>query len=408
MIRTSKSKTKFTAVAFATLKFYKSLCIGLSVVSAILLVFTIPACSQDSLFFDISNEPEPRSPLITGSPTNIILAMNELFVGSRMGNTIFRYGGTGGNPQWTTVPSPRGSIADLATDGENLYALVFPDGNPLASSVIQRFNIAANTWDAEFTSNLYSIQTIYGAGEKIFAGAMLSSDMQNFAILYLNPSTSSLSVEKQNTSLLTGAVMDEAGEIFLATAGSGIFKYSDDGGGIEATPESGTENANISGIISTGATIVAVGSNGALFSRDPAGIFSRLTAGINFTGAMSLWVDRASQWNPSLLLLGIRGSGSSNNHGYREIQLDSSGYPILVIRVPGEQSPTSVKNRARYSASIGLHPVEAILQLPDISRGGPIDYSSFSSNPEWEPPIFAGTSRSGLWSYWDATWNAEQ
>jgi hypothetical protein len=123
---------------------------------------------------------------------------------------------------------------------------------------------------------------------------------------------------------------------------------------------------------------------------------------------MSLWADRDNQWRQSLLLVGIRSRGTSIVNGYREIVLDQNGNPTTTIRIPGEETPSSVRSRARYTASIGLHPVEAILQLPDISSGGPLDYRAYTSDPDWEPPIFAATSRNGLWSYRNGTWNAEE
>ena len=373
----------------------------LSLVPAILLVLIILSCGQDSIFFDISNEPSPKDPLITGNPTSLVLAKNELFVGSRMGNRIFRYGGE--SLQWRSIPAPRGSIGNLATDGEYLYALVFPGGNPLAPTVIQRFNTATNVWDAEFTSQ-YSVQTIYGVNGRIFAGASPAPGQQNFLILSLD--RSELRVVKENTSLLRGAASDSAGNIYLATAGSGVFRASN--GTVEENPVSGTENANLAGIIGTSGSVVAVSSNGTVYFLNSPGVFNSFTTGFIFTGAMSIWADRNNQWSDSLLLLGVRGRGSSISNGYREVVLDREGFPTITIRIPGDESPSSVSNRARYSASIGQHPVEAILQIPDISRGGPLDYNAFISDPDWEPPIFAGTSRSGLWSYRNGQWNAEE
>ena len=379
---------------------------GLSLIPVIFLSFIITSCGQHSIFYDISHEPEPRSPLISGSPTNMVLVDNALFVGSRMGNRIFRYSGPGGRPVWNTIPAPGGSIGDIATDGTNLYALVFPGGNPLTSSVIKRFNIARNVWDTEYTVSLFSIQTIFGVDGKIFAGAMFRQDHLNYAIFSLDPSSPTLTLMMNNTSLLTGAA-DSSRGVFLSTAGGGIFRYS--GGLLETRPVSGSERANIIGIIDTGESVVAVSSDGTVyFLTAQGGAFSSFSTRLTFTGALSTWGDRNNQWRPTLLLAGIRGRGTSIVNGYREIVLDRSGIPSQIIRVPGDESPSSVRNRARYSASIGQHPVETILQLPDVSRGGPVNYSIFTADPDWEPPIFASTSRSGLWSLRDGVWNAEE
>jgi hypothetical protein len=392
MIRTGKSKKRFS--------------LWLSVIHLTFLVFFILSCGQDSIFFDISNEPEPKTPLISGTPTSMALVRNMLFVGSRMSNRIFQYGSAGGNIQWSSVPSPRGPVSDLATDGEHLYALVFPGGDPLTSSVIQRFHIDTNTWNAEFTMSEYSIQTLFGVEGKVFAGAALRSDLQNYAILHIDRSTFSMEIVKSNTSLLTGVASDAAGNIYLATAGRGIYIFSNDA--VATSPVEGTEQANITGIIGTVGSVVAVSSNGNIYYLRSPGVFTSYPGGFIFTGAMSLWVDRENGWAPSLLLVGIRSRGMSTVHGYREMVLDRDGFPTLPITIPGDGSPTSVRNRARYTASIGQYPVEAILQIPDISRGGPLDYSAFTSDPDWEPPIFASTSRNGLWSYRNGTWNAEE
>jgi len=264
-------------------KLIKRTSLGLLVIPILLLCFLILSCGQDSIFYDISHEPEPKSPLISGNPTNIVLAGNELFVGSRMGSRIFRYGGADGrNPQWSSMPTPEGSLGDLASDGVYLYALVFPNGNPLASSVIHRFNIERNTWDQDYTNGVFSIQTIFGIDGRIFAGAMFREDHQNFAILYLAPNTLFLTPILNNTSLLTGAA-GTAEEAYLSTAGAGIFRYSNDS--LETRAVSGTEDANITGIIDTGGSIVAVSSNGTVYFRTAQGAFSTFSARFTFTGA---------------------------------------------------------------------------------------------------------------------------
>jgi hypothetical protein len=85
-----------------------------------------------------------------------------------------------------------------------------------------------------------------------------------------------------------------------------------------------------------------------------------------------------------------------------------NGRPTFNIKSPGDNSPTSVVNKAKYDAGIGTHPVESIFQLPDYSSGGPFNYRDFTDDPDWEPPIFAGTVKNGLWAYRKGEWNAEE
>ena len=374
-------------------------------ISIILLGFIFLACNQDSLFYDISIEPEPRDAIISGSPTDMVLLKNQLFVGTRLSTKFYRYSSSDGVPGWSYITLPEGTLGDLATDGDYLYALVFRGGEPLAESVIRRFNLSDWSWDKEVTIDGYSIQSLYGVRGYLFAGAQEKSNHQNFVILYHNPASNYLSVSVSQVSILKGAVMHSNGTIYLATMGNGIYTFSR---GAVNGPITGTSGATIVGMIETGGLIVAVSSNGGIYSGSSSG-FTNVSAGVNFTGAMSLWYELRSQSVPSLLLLGIRGSGTSRTHGYRELPLQN-GIPgaNIQIQIPGTESLSSVDNNAKYTASIGVHPVESILQVPDVSRGGPINYRFFTGDPEWRPPIFAGTSKDGLWSYRDNEWNTEE
>jgi len=363
----------------------------------------ILSCNQDSIFYDLSIEPEPKDPLIPGTPTNMILVKNQLFVGTRMSSKIFRYSNVSGNPQWSNLSLPQGSLGDLATDGNYLYVLYFPQGEPLRSSSIKRFDPATGIWDLEFTAPSYSIQSIFGAGGIIFAGGQFLSNYRSFAVFSLDVASSSMTNIKYGTALLTGAARDSGGTIYLATAGSGIFELTS--GNTEAVTVSGTAGIIFSGMIETGGAIVAVSNSGSIFTGT-SGTFTSFSTGSNYTGALSIWRDRTSQNRSSLLLMGVRGRGTTDKHGYQEMVLDN-GRPSSKIKLPGDENPTSVTNKAKYDASLGVHPVETILQVPDSSLGGPIDYNRFSGDPLWEPPIFAGTPKSGLWSYRNGEWNAE-
>jgi hypothetical protein len=284
--------------------------------------------------------------------------------------------------------------------------LIFHNRDPLKSSMVRRYNINTNIWDMSYTVSGYSIQTIFGAGNKIFIGGQHQNNHQDFAILFLEQKLNSFTVIKYGISLLMGAAQNTSGTIYLATAGSGMFIFNENS--LDTTPVRGTDQANLSGIINVGDYIVAVSADGTIYSDISAsGRFRNANVGLNFTGAMCVWLDRKSQWRPSLLLLGIRGGGNSLTHGYREMVLDN-GKPTFNIKSPGDDSPTSVVNKAKYAASIGTHPVEFIMQIPDANSGGPLSYSNFTSDSSWEPPIFASTAKSGLWSYRKGEWNAEE
>ena len=365
------------------------------------------SCNQDSIFFDISIEPEPREAIIPGSPTDMVLLNNQLFVGTRMSTTFYRYSSTDGVPGWSYINLPEGTLGDLASDGEYIYALVFRGGDPLSASVIKRLNLNDWSWDKEITIANYSIQSLYGVQGHLFAGGQQKSNHQNFAILYYNRETDRLTATIDRVPILKGAVLHPDGTVYLATMGNGIFSFVY-GRGAPYGPLPGTFAAPIVGIIETGGQIVAVSSDGGIFSGSSSG-FTKVSTGAFYTGAMSLWYEPGNQSVPSLLLLGIRGRGVSRTHGYRELLLQN-GIPAadIQLQVPGTEPLSSINNNAKYAASVGVHPIESILQVPDISRGGPLDYSAFSDNPEWQPPIFAGTTKDGLWSYRDGEWNTEE
>jgi len=381
--------------------------LGTLLLSIVLLGLLFLSCNQDSIFYDISIEPEPRVAIIPGSPTDMVLLKNQLFVGTRMSTTFYRYSSTDGVPGWSYINLPEGTLGDLATDGEYIYALIFREGDPLLESVIRRFNLADWSWDKEISTPDYSIQTLYGVQGYIFAGAQQKTNRQNFAILYHNPLSDYLAEALLQVSILKGAVRHNDGMIYLATMGHGIYTFNR---GAAYGPMEGTSGAAIAGIMETGGLIIAVSSDGGIYTGTASNGFTNVSTGVNFTGAMSLWYDVKNQLSiPALLLLGIRGRGVSRTHGYRELPLQN-GIPgaEIQIQVPGAEPLSSITNNAKYTASIGVHPIETILQVPDISRGGPLDYSLFSGNPEWQPPIFAGTTKDGLWAYRDGEWNTEE
>ncbi|MCL2129760.1 MAG: hypothetical protein FWH35_05335, partial [Treponema sp.] len=551
------------------------------------LVLIIISCAQDSIFYNLSMEPEPKDPRIAGSPSNMAVVNGNVYVGTRMSGTIYYYGKNG----WGSMGSQEGFLGELTSCTNSttsyLYALIFPGGNPRGSWVIKRYE-GGNKWvEIPVTSAAkdYNIQALYSAGGKIFAGGQNSSDYQNYGIFYYDPVTNNpLKLIQDKTSFLSGAAeITPGGDIYLATAETGIFKFS----GTAITGSIKIDVNNISGIMETGGVLVAVSSGGGIYTINPGDTeFKHLvSAGVNFTGAMSFWKQYSTPpsapvfridpmvvtinkgesvtlkaylngkqtsnvtwsitgkkasgttisktgllkisasetlkefsvkavlktdseisgnaqvsivepgdlagkasitgnpwlgetltikptllnesggaldyqwkrdgvnipsaivnsyvlvpedngkfisvtitdtngsvtsssleivltpgWHNRLLLLGIRGEGTSKNHGYRELDLNGfTGKPIVGIRRPGESEPTSIINQPKYNASLGKHPVEAILQVPDISEGGPLDYNaSIKKDPNWQPLIFASTSRNGVWSLRNDEWNAEE
>lgn len=389
---------------------------GLFVFAAALWGFIFLSCNQAPIFYNLSLEPVPKDPLIDGSPTNMVVVGNNLYAASRLSSKIFYFT----KNVWYSIPSPGGAVGELASDGSNLYALVFPGGDPLESSAI--YKLDTNGWTLITNSSAvgYSIQTLYGTNGRIFAGGqILHSNYAVYALFYIEPQIDALPIVKElvnNTSLLKGAAEDALGDIYLGTMGHGMYFF--DGSSDAAIPIPSTAGVNITGVIAAGGRVLAVSSDGVnegriFIQNEGLTTFASSQMSLNFTGGMGIWkkyvppIDETDTgtWEPALILLGIRAYGYSINHGYREMYI-SGGLPTFSAKHPGESydTLTSAKNTSKYRASIGKHPVHSIIQVPD----GVIDYPvDMIANAGWEPPIFAATSKNGVWSYRSGQWNAE-
>jgi len=252
------------------------------------------SCAQDSIFYDLSNEVKPNAPRISGTPTNMVILDNKLFVGTYRGTKIHSFDGSG----WSAIQAG-GTTGGLAIDdtdpgGHYLYALVAPGGDPRGSTEIRKYDDTAGAWTADTFSapDGYNIQTFYIAGGKIFAGAQSRSNYESYAVLYGDLSAPSLTVAKSGLSnLLCGAAVSLSNDIYLAITGSGIYNYSADPTLSNPTAASG---AKLTGIKNVNGVITAVTSSGTIYTlENGASSFSSYGAGANFTGGMGVWNNYA-------------------------------------------------------------------------------------------------------------------
>ena len=401
----------------------------------LLTALLVLSCAQDAIFHNLSMELKPVTPIIKGTPTNLVVVRHNthgffVYVGNSNGNTIRSFDGT----DFSGITAPGGTCAGLAVGGavgsEFLYALVHPNREVRPSSVIRRYDPATESWSNMTNETGYLLQAIHGAGGRIFAAGRRDPD--SYVILRLGDDNALQPLNITGTDQLTasyrltGAAQRSGGNIYLATAGAGVIQVNAAGTVVSPAPVAGTEDLNIAGIIATGTSIVALSNSGR------SGLIHYTTNGTafeeiprshdNFTGGMSVWEEYDSSWRPALLLLGIWNRGSSPNNGYIELRLDSSGNVLdpYLTSIPGDRDtqPSSVPNRSRYTASLRKHPVQAILQLPNLGTTalakGQFNYQAEQLTyglENWEPPIFASTSQQGLWSYRSRSggygWNAE-
>jgi hypothetical protein len=388
-----------------------------SLVSLVLLVFG--ACSQDPIFYGISQEVELRDPQIKGAPTNIVAFDSTVFGKSvYVANltTLYRYGKSGSDPApvWGSVPQPGGDIkgvAALAVTRENLFVLT--------TSGLKKLGKNANAWESltitydDKAEPYANLQSIYAdaSGERLFVTGWSgppSEDSGDYAILYLDENTNTLKTLETGVHALTGLVYDgDNRRYFMSTAGSGIFRVSEDS--LSGSPDTQSVDNESSAIISAmikldDKTIVAVCRDGDLTAFDPAGskfktkhdVTDKLTS-----TTLALWRQPGPPSPSQLLLVGIQGSTYSQTYsnGYREIPLEDGKLPADVTsNEPGNSPIPSVLNPERYNSSLGKLPVIHLLQVPyEIDE---------------KMPVFASTQKDGLYSYrdhgdGDEYWNAE-
>jgi hypothetical protein len=362
------------------------------ILSGLLMIFS---CSQDAIFYNISQETLPEKPHVPGHPTNMVefkWKTNDLmYVAS--GNTLHWYR----EGVWCSgdhdMDQPGGRITGLAVASDYLYALCLSGSG--INTVLKRIkNDGSTGWVTMDNDTGYKpLQTIYADNSgHLFAGAGSGSD---YGILYLDSTT--LKLLQGNTEMLTGAASDSS-NYYLSTKGKGV--YSGAISGLPSTPpvQINGENHLFMGMIKlpSNKIIVVKRDGGALYEVVSSSALNPLlvSTGKYATGALAVWkVDTYT-----MLVAGVQGalysssSSSSYTNGYVEFIIDTD--------ITGPNDPTITANPEQYRASLGKHPINHLHQASNN-----VDPSS--SNKRY----FASTQSAGLWSYKPRTggpeWNAE-
>jgi hypothetical protein len=348
-------------------------------------LFLLAGCGQDPIFYHISYEEAPVDPIIEGGPGKIVADGDTLYVSN---GSVFKYTYTAPDPgSWTALGGDPGRVYDVAVVNGVLYCMTL-------NGVWQRDN---NTWvpitnDTEHSSP----QSIFGAGDQLFVGALRSGSAEDFAILYKDGDKFSRLTKIKGS--LSGAVMINNNTYYLATQGDGILAVSKTAVGQDISPQilAGTEDGHFMGLLELDGSgdLAAATRGGAIFYGKPDNLQS-VSYGATFTRAFALWKDPNT--GNKLLLVGL-GSGSST--GYREIPVRADGSLGPSLQVPGEGTGgTTVSNTAKYNSSLQKQAVNAIFMAPqEVSVEGTVKY----------PVIFASTQKSGLWVYRDGSWKAQE
>ncbi|MDR0504101.1 MAG: hypothetical protein LBH16_12370 [Treponema sp.] len=409
-----------------------------------IMVFFLASCN-DPVFYVISTDVRPLEPIIKGVPTNFAVYDGALYVAS--GRVLYKYWNNNpddtnnpaiwyGGESVSAVPQPAvpggGSIIQIASTGNYLYALCFSDsgGGSSARSILQRYNGAE--WEELNVETGVIMLNIFAANDYIFIKTQIPGG--GFRVMYaagtVSAGTAIMPLMLNNEPFegnITGAVFD--GSNYYICTSQGIFKapnpasgvtiiYRDDSPGIQFIGMINLETANniialiTRGTSSQGARLYLLQDDNLTLAKVDATTDISLGNRIA-TGALAIYRTAGDQ---KLLLAGrqdrlnyIAESGFS--YGYLELEIDSNGIKTETsddgvtknknFVEPGRNSPSTVgtENVERYTfrSTIGKHPVNYLFQAPsDIDR---------------EMILFASTQKNGVWSYRDRSgkgqWNAE-
>jgi hypothetical protein len=323
----------------------------------LVLSFFLYACDQDPMFWMISNEVEPRDPIIAGSPSKMVRFEGDIYVAN---GRLWKYSGG----SWGRAGGPS-NVYDLAVAGSSLYML------QVSNSDTSVYKLNGNK--IRNPTGYGMIQGLYSDDTSLFAGAMNSGD--GYAILKLTDEDR-FTVERSIGSPLAGVTED-----YFATAMDGILYRNPAYGTV-----SNSSGRSIAGIIKVNGITIAVTGGGDILEVSGGGVTVHEPDVWSFTGALAVYT-RPDFPDKPILLLGAR--SGVYEMGYREMRL-YEGIDFS-LHSPGGLAPFStVLNRERYSATLAKSAVNSLMQVSG------------------EPVVFASTQKDGLWACRGNEWNAEE
>jgi hypothetical protein len=372
----------------------------IQIILIIITVTLITGACNDPVFYTVSREVQPRDPVISGGPANILVFDKYKALYTASGINIYTYTVTSG---WKRADSqPGGMITHLAASRSYLYAL--------GESGIKRSSTGNGGWEQLGTADKsdYKFQSMYGAGGVILIGA---ENEDNFKVYYIDEN-------ETNKEAAIKILLDKSGEL-CGAAGSGgwcyfitkkIGAYRTANPALGVDPIAGSNNIEFSGIINledASGTIISIAREGSLYTlgNSVSASVEKKTGSFESdyksTGALAIWRNSSNPY-PVLLLAGRQNSlnsssATSYNYGYLEIELNSGGIAGSTFREPGTY-PSTVDDNDRFKSTIGKEPVNYLIQTPK------------EIDPEMT--LFASTQKNGLWSYKVRDnipqWNAEE
>ncbi|MDR0553525.1 MAG: hypothetical protein LBG76_01825, partial [Treponema sp.] len=327
--------------------------LGFVLCAAVFLTFG--AC-REPIFYIIQQEVKLKEPVIPGGPGAILKFENALYVAS---GKIYTYSEDTGRRWKVASNPPAGKTLALAATNGSLYALT-GNGESLSSSRLYQMG-TDKTWRAVENSGFRQLQSVFGAGDKVFVGAYNTSqnsdgkNVMSYGVMTVDdgaanpPVFKSIALDKR----LTGACKGADGAYYLAT-GSGLYVW--DGGDTPPSPmeesgnfislfgwedfeHPGAGNTYLLGILRDGSDGDKLWY-GAFTSNGFTCTTTSPSSTAFFTGAAGVWSNSIA-YSPKFLLLG-RGRKPDTTvtytYGYYEVKLESNGSLTgFTLRDPGNE-----------------------------------------------------------------------
>jgi len=366
------------------------ICIFLSLIIIIPLLAVFISCNDD-IFHTISLEEKVRTAFIKGSPTNFVIFKDSLYVAS--GKTLYIFDGS----SWTTHEMDS-KIIQLAATSSLLYVLLFEDITPLKFTIKKSSFGSNRNWIDIKVSNYKEfedyteIENIQSANNILYIGARKpnKNTIDSVIFKYDGNNFAKTSIPAGSSSSLRGAVYN--GETFICTSG-GIYR-DNSAAPIPLSDDSSSKPDYIGIIKLEDNTIAAITRNGLLYQIDTVATKkAEFPDSRRASGAIATCkVD-----NKYFLLAGRQdisySTSSGYTFGYVELELNASGgIEKDTFKVPGTEDPSSIEINERYSSSLGVVPVNHLVQYKNT--------------------LFAATHQKGVWSYRDRnnapSWNSEE
>jgi hypothetical protein len=390
----------------------------------IFIIFILCTCN-DPVFYAISQEIKPIEPRISGVPTNFAVFDGRMYIASGNALLSYRYNKSAGEDYWKREISPGGNILQIASTGDNLYALCTTDQNNDGSTTVKRLDKDNSIWlpMGGILNDYAKIQNIFAAGDVLFVWAALSTSNYNYNILYIKNGADALNImdNQDDTGIITGAAFNGTSYFLPFTAKktdkdkiSGVYKIDNINAGAGAKTiiynEKGNDiNVHFNGIINLkdGAdTILLISRNGDVYTVNVSiNRIPDVSMGRMSTGALAIWRENDQPGCKKLLLAGRQdslyySSSYGYSYGYMELELDTVGVKSGAgFAEPGRNpSSSTLLDYERYQSSLGKYPLNYLFQTP--------------SEIDSKMTLFASTQTNGVWSYRvrdkeQKYWNAE-